>query len=59
MREGGFVLAGPPGPVAAHGPAVTAILGGRGGGPPGRIQGQAERIDRRDEALAHLRRIER
>jgi len=33
---------------------VLEILGGRGGGPPGRLQGRATRIDRRNDALAAL-----
>ncbi|MBN1336762.1 MAG: alanyl-tRNA editing protein [Deltaproteobacteria bacterium] len=53
--EGCFVLGGPSAPVAAEGPVVAALLKGRGGGPPGRFQGRASRIDRRDEAVAHLR----
>ncbi len=55
-REGPFLLVGPADRVAAEGSRVAAILGGRGGGPPGRFQGHATALDRRDEALAHLKR---
>jgi len=55
--EGGagvFLLAGPAEAVRAAGTATAELLAGRGGGRPGRYQGKAERLDRRDEALAAL-----
>ena len=53
--EGVFLLVGPPDRVAACGPQVAAALEGRGGGPKGRYQGRATRLDRLPAALDALR----
>lgn len=50
--EGLFLLLGPADWVRAHSSAVSELLGGRGGGPPGVFQGKATRLDRRAEAAA-------
>ncbi len=41
-----FLLAGPAGVVKQAGPEVAALLGGRGGGRPGRFQGKAASLER-------------
>ncbi len=52
--EGLFLLVGPPAVVAGHKAALLEVLGARGGGKPGRLQGRATRLDRRAEAVALL-----
>jgi misacylated tRNA(Ala) deacylase len=47
-----FMLAGPPDTVAATGPKIAALLGGRGGGARGRYQGRFASLDALPEALA-------
>lgn len=58
-KEGFFVVAGPPEPVKAVGPAVAEVLGGRGGGPPGVFQGKATQLERRAEALSLVKKAAR
>jgi misacylated tRNA(Ala) deacylase len=52
--EGVFLLVGPAERVAAVGPRVAAALVGRGGGPKGRYQGRATRLDQLPAALEAL-----
>lgn len=44
-REGVFLVAGPRDWVEVEGPAFAARVEGKGGGPPGRYQGKAARLD--------------
>jgi misacylated tRNA(Ala) deacylase len=55
-EEGVFLLAGPPERVAAHKDEVLALLGARGGGAKGRLQGRATRLSAREEVAGRLRR---
>ena len=57
LGEGLFMLAGPPEPVAALGPQIAAILGGRGGGARGRYQGRFEQAAGIDAAIRHLEQV--
>lgn len=52
--DGLFLLAGPPDFVASAGAELADILEGRGGGRPGRYQGRANAIQRRDRAVDYL-----
>jgi len=54
VREGVFLLVGPPDTVSALGPRVAEVLEGRGGGAGGRFQGKGARLDRAAEAAALL-----
>lgn len=54
-EEGLFLLVGPPERVAAAKPDILAVLGARGGGRPGRLQGRATRLSARDRAAELLR----
>ena len=47
--DGAFLLAGPADRVNAVKARVLEILGAKGGGPPGRLQGRATRLGRRGE----------
>lgn len=53
--RGVFLLAGPAETVAKHGPAVAAMLEGRGGGRGGIYQGKAEAVCNLQTALDALR----
>lgn len=53
--RGVFLLAGPAETVAEHGPAVAAVLEGRGGGRGGIYQGKAEAVCNLQTALDALR----
>jgi len=52
--DGFFLLAGPEALVAAAGPEVAALLGGKGGGGKGLFQGKAGDLARRGEAVRLL-----
>ncbi|MEQ1567010.1 MAG: alanyl-tRNA editing protein [Myxococcota bacterium] len=52
--EGAFLLVAPPERIGAVKGELLDRLGAKGGGPPGRLQGKASRIDRRDDVLALL-----
>lgn len=56
--QGAFVVAAAPGgslDLAVLGREIAALLDGRGGGHAPVFQGKAGRLERREEALAHLR----
>ena len=50
--EGDFLIVDDPGVLTRGKADILEILGGRGGGPPGRLQGKGSRIDRRDQLLS-------
>ena len=52
--DGFFLLAGPEAKVAALGPRVAEVLGGKGGGGRGMYQGKAGELGRRNQAVALL-----
>jgi Ser-tRNA(Ala) deacylase AlaX len=56
-EDGSLLLLGPPDVLAAAKGPLLQLLQARGGGPPGRLQGRAQRIDHRNEAVVLLRRI--
>lgn len=47
-----FLVAAPPEVLATHRSTVLEWFEAKGGGPPGRLQGKAARLDRRDEVVA-------
>mmetsp|Transcript_8896 Transcript_8896/g.10314 ORF Transcript_8896/g.10314 Transcript_8896/m.10314 type:complete len:90 (+) Transcript_8896:1547-1816(+) len=48
-HPGSFLLAGPADVVKALGPQVAQVVGGRGGGRPGRMQGKASNLEKAGE----------